>query len=63
MGTKYKHISGSERRLLEKLREERIPVKSIAKILGYHQSTIYREIKRNHHIFWLLSWYGYRYYA
>jgi len=59
MGSNYKQLTYRDRLLLENLRNHKKPVKEMAKILGFHQSTIYREIKRNHNIFLLRGWYRY----
>ncbi len=43
---KNKHLREKDRYKLELLLEQRYDAKKIATILGKHQSTIYREIKR-----------------
>jgi len=43
----YNHLSLSERRKIYFWREEKISVNEIAKRLGRHRSTIFREIQRN----------------
>lgn len=47
MSSTYSQLSLDERRLLDQLHHKRIPVAEIARILGRHRSTIYRELKRN----------------
>lgn len=47
MGTKYKHLTKQDRVFLRIMLEKRYPKNKIAKILGVHRTTIYREIKRN----------------
>lgn len=42
----YRHLTINERNKLEVLLKENYSVSNIAKILGYHRSTIYREINR-----------------
>ena len=43
------HLNLEERRQLARLREQKVAVDEIARVLGRHRSTIYRELKRN---FW-----------
>ena len=43
----YNHLSLDERRKIYFLREEKISVNEIAKRLGRHRSTIFRELQRN----------------
>ena len=45
-GKKYRHLSERQRYKMEALLERKIDVKEIALILGYHRSTIHREIHR-----------------
>ncbi|MDC7696032.1 helix-turn-helix domain-containing protein [Asticcacaulis sp. DXS10W] len=47
MGHHYRHIDMAERRQIMKLLERKVPLSQIAKIVGRHQSTIYRELRRN----------------
>lgn len=47
MGHHYHHIDMAERRQIMKLLERKVPLSQIAKIVGRHQSTIYRELRRN----------------
>ena len=43
----FTHLTLDERRLLMRLREAKVRVDEIARQLGRHRSTIYRELKRN----------------
>ncbi|MBP1807634.1 IS30 family transposase [Rubellimicrobium aerolatum] len=43
----FVHLSLEERRQLARLREQKIAIDEIARRLGRHRSTIYRELKRN----------------
>ena len=43
---KYITMKWETRLQLEKLRKEQVPVPEIARLLNFHQSTIYRELKR-----------------
>ena len=43
----FTHLSLEDRRRLMRLREAKVHVDEIARQLGRHRSTIYREIKRN----------------
>lgn len=44
---KYRQVTTEERYTLSALRKQGLPVAQIAKVLGRHRSTVYREIKRN----------------
>ena len=46
MGKKYKHLRLGERLQIEVLLKANVKVSEIAKVIGVHRSTIYREIKR-----------------
>ncbi|WP_033053612.1 helix-turn-helix domain-containing protein, partial [Sinorhizobium meliloti] len=43
----YSQLTLSDRRRLHQLVERKVPVGEIARQLGRHRSTIYRELKRN----------------
>jgi len=43
----FVHLSLEERRQLARLRENKLSVTEIARLLGRHRSTIYRELRRN----------------
>ncbi|MBR5523503.1 MAG: IS30 family transposase [Akkermansia sp.] len=43
---KGKHITDSDRQIIEKLYRKGYPVAKIADLLGFHRSSIYRELKR-----------------
>ena len=43
----YSQLTLSDRRRLHQLIERKVPVGDIARQLGRHRSTIYREVKRN----------------
>ncbi len=43
----YQQITSEERYTLSALRKQGLPVAKIAKIMGRHRSTIYREVERN----------------
>jgi transposase, IS30 family len=47
----YTQITAAERYLLARLRQHHIPMATIARLLGRHRSTLYREVRRNatHH--------------
>ncbi len=47
----YTQITAAERYILARLRQHHIPVAVIARLLGRHRSTLYREVRRNatHH--------------
>ena len=48
MGTRYNHLSESERLVIYKLIVERkTGLAEVARLLGRHRSTISRELKRN----------------
>lgn len=44
---KYTHLTENERYMLSALRKQGLTVASIAKALGRHRSTVYREVERN----------------
>lgn len=46
MGRTFKHLTWIQRLQLESYLKAKLPVKEICKIMGVHNSTIYREIKR-----------------
>ncbi|MEJ8476891.1 IS30 family transposase [Roseibium algae] len=48
MGSKYHHLTLDERRKIERWRQAKVSPCSMAKALGRHRSTIFRELKRNH---------------
>ena len=48
MGHHYRHIDMAERRQIMKLLERKVPLTQIARIVGRHHSTIYRELRRNY---------------
>jgi IS30 family transposase len=43
----YSQLTFSDRRQLHQLVERKVPIGEIARLLGRHRSTIYRELKRN----------------
>ena len=43
----YTQITGAERYLLARLRQHHVPLAAIARLLGRHRSTLYREVRRN----------------
>lgn len=43
----YTQITASERYLLARLRHHHVPMATIARLLGRHRSTLYREVRRN----------------
>src|SRR5271168_2837795 len=47
MGSHYDHLTLDERRLIFRLREAKAGIPQIAERLGWHRSTIYREVRRN----------------
>jgi len=49
MGHHYRHIDMAERRQIMKLLERKIPLPQIAKTVGRHLSTLYRELRRNYY--------------
>ena len=48
MGTKYGHLSVEDRRRIERWRAARVSPTEMARVLGRHRSTIFRELQRNH---------------
>ncbi|ESQ88825.1 IS30 family transposase [Asticcacaulis benevestitus] len=48
MGHSYTHLTKEERQTIYKLLDRKIPLTQIAKMLGRHHSTLYREIRRNY---------------
>jgi transposase, IS30 family len=44
---KYRQLTSNDRYILGALKKQGFPIQQIAKILGFHRSTIYREIERN----------------
>ena len=47
MGHHYCHLDMAERVQIMRLLERKIPVSQIAKIIGRHVSTLYRELRRS----------------
>ncbi|TNC48716.1 helix-turn-helix domain-containing protein [Rubellimicrobium rubrum] len=47
MPCSFVHLSPQECRQLARLHESKLPVTEIARRLGRHRSTIYRELRRN----------------
>ncbi|KAB0566175.1 helix-turn-helix domain-containing protein [Brucella pituitosa] len=47
MSNCYSQITLAERRRLFELKQLKLPLGDIARLMGRHRSTIYREIKRN----------------
>jgi transposase, IS30 family len=47
----YTQITAAERYILARLRQHHVPMAAIARLLGRHRSTLYREVRRNatHH--------------
>ncbi|PQZ25323.1 hypothetical protein CQZ93_14500 [Ochrobactrum vermis] len=43
----YSQITLAERRRLFELKQQKVPLGDIARLMGRHRSTIYREIKHN----------------
>lgn len=43
----YSHLTLADRRRLYQMKERKVPIAEMARQLGRHRSTIYREIKRN----------------
>ena len=43
----YSHLSLDDRRRIYRMQAKRLPIEEIARALGRHRSTIYREVKRN----------------
>ena len=50
MGTRYDQISVEERRRIERWRAARVSPTEMARVLGRHRSTIFRELQRNHFV-------------
>lgn len=48
MGHSYTHLTKDERQTIFKLLDRKIPLTQIARRLGRHHSTLYREIRRNY---------------
>jgi IS30 family transposase len=48
MGHHYRHLDMDERRQIMKLRERKVPMSEIARLLGRHPSSLYRELTRNY---------------
>lgn len=48
MGHSYTHLTKDERQTIYKLLDRKIPLTQIARMLGRHHSTLYREIRRNY---------------
>lgn len=48
MGSKYNHLTLDERRKIERWRQANVSPCRMARILGRHRSTVFRELKRNH---------------
>ena len=51
MGELYHHLTYNDRLKIEALLLAKTPKKEIAKIIGVHISTIYREVKRGTYIY------------
>lgn len=47
MKTRYSHLTLSDRRQIERLRHARISATEIARLIGRHRSTVFRELRRN----------------
>ena len=47
MGTRYSHLSLSERHQIARLRDAKVPVAEIARRLDRHVATVHRELRRN----------------
>ena len=47
MSRSYSHFTLADRRRLHRLIEQKVPINEMARLLGRHRSTIFREIKRN----------------
>ena len=43
---KYRHLNYNDRKKIEKLSKEGLSMRKVARELGFHPATIYREIKR-----------------
>ncbi len=50
MGSKYTQLSVEERRKIERWRHARVSPTEMARVLGRHRSTIFRELRRNHFV-------------
>lgn len=48
MKTRYSHLTLADRRQIERWRQMRMSATEIARRLGRHRSTIFRELRRNH---------------
>lgn len=47
MGRTYCQLTMDDRRRIDRMRALKTPINEIAQVIGYHRSTVYREIKRN----------------
>ena len=47
MSHRYRHLDFDERRRIDRFLAQRVPIDEIARRLGRHRSTLYRELKRN----------------
>ena len=47
MGTRYSHLSLTERHQIARLRDAKVPVAEIARRLDRHVATVHRELRRN----------------
>ena len=50
MGTGYAQLSIEERRRIERWRAAKVSPTEMARVLGRHRSTIFRELQRNHFV-------------
>ena len=50
MGTRYAQLSIEERRRIESLRAANVSPTKMARVLGRHRSTIFREFRCNHFV-------------
>lgn len=50
MGTRYDQLSVDDRRKIERWRAARVSPTEMARVLGRHRSTIFRELRRNHFV-------------
>ena len=50
MGSRYRQLSVEERRRIERWRAARVSPNEMARVLGRHRSTIFRELQRNHFV-------------
>lgn len=48
MKVRFSHLSLSERRKIERWRQMKLSPDEMARRLGRHRSTIFRELRRNH---------------